>query len=52
MIEGGTEPVSVPEGLSRSPIDATQLEPWREGGDLPHDALLDARIIAGMFAGD
>lgn len=30
--------------------DATTLSPTSEGEELPHHALLDARIIAGMFA--
>jgi len=32
------------------PTDATTLTPASEGEELPHHALLDARIIAGMFA--
>ncbi|MBI6882343.1 hypothetical protein JEU22_00160 [Pseudomonas putida] len=38
-----------PPFLCRDPIDASKLEPTSEGADLPHHALLDARIIAGMF---
>jgi hypothetical protein len=30
--------------------DATTLVPTTEGQELPHHALLDARIIAGVFA--
>lgn len=41
-----------PKTISQNPIDAAHLEPVHEGSDLPHHALLDARIIAGMFAGE
>lgn len=39
-----------PRIVRNFPTDATTLTPTREGEELPHHALLDARIIAGMFA--
>lgn len=39
-----------PRIVRNYPTDATTLEPTREGAELLHHALLDARIIAGMFA--
>ncbi|BCS43023.1 hypothetical protein Pta6605_13540 [Pseudomonas amygdali pv. tabaci] len=39
-----------PRIVRNFPTDATTLKPTREGAELPHHALLDARIIAGMFA--
>lgn len=38
-----------PRNVRDQPTDATTLSPSSEGEDLPHHALLDARIIAGMF---
>jgi hypothetical protein len=38
-----------PKNVRNYPTDATALEVVNEGEDLPHHALLDARIIAGMF---
>lgn len=32
------------------PTDATTLSPTSEGEELPHHALLDAKIIAGAYA--
>ena len=39
-----------PRNVRNFPPDATTLTPTREGEELPHHALLDARIIAGMFS--
>lgn len=39
-----------PRIVRNFPTDATTLTSTREGDELPHHALLDARIIAGMFA--
>lgn len=39
-----------PRIVRNYPTDATALVPTSEGEELPHHALLDARIIAGMFA--
>jgi len=39
-----------PRIVRNFPTDATTLAPTSEGEELPHHALLDARIIAGMFA--
>ena len=39
-----------PRNVRNFPTDATTLAPTSEGEELPHHALLDARIIAGMFA--
>ncbi|MFJ2464842.1 hypothetical protein [Pseudomonas sp. NPDC087615] len=39
-----------PRNVRNFPTDATTLAPIHEGKELPHHALLDARIIAGMFA--
>ncbi|WP_411958976.1 hypothetical protein ACK56M_20985 [Pseudomonas sp. s4] len=39
-----------PQNVRNSPIDATTLPPTTDGEELPHHALLDARIIAGMFS--
>ena len=39
-----------PRIVRNFPTDATMLSPTSEGEELPHHALLDARIIAGMFA--
>lgn len=39
-----------PRIVRNFPTDATTLSPTSEGEELPHHALLDARIIAGMFA--
>ena len=39
-----------PRNVRNFPTDATTLTPTREGEELPHHALLDARIIAGMFS--
>ncbi|MBA2922973.1 hypothetical protein G9Q84_08705 [Pseudomonas sp. P7] len=38
-----------PRIVRNFPADATTLAPTSEGDELPHHALLDARIIAGMF---
>ena len=46
VYEGGRWPRIV----RNYPTDATTLSPTSEGEELPHHALLDARIIAGMFA--
>ena len=46
VYEGGRWPRIV----RNFPTDATTLSPTSEGEELPHHALLDARIIAGMFA--
>ncbi|WP_338724169.1 hypothetical protein V9L16_00230 [Pseudomonas tolaasii] len=39
-----------PRNVRNIPTDATTLEAVNDGAPLPHHALLDARIIAGMFA--
>lgn len=39
-----------PRIVRNFPTDAATLSPTSEGEELPHHALLDARIIAGMFA--
>ena len=39
-----------PRIVRNFPTDATTLSPTSDGEELPHHALLDARIIAGMFA--
>lgn len=39
-----------PRVVRNFPTDATTLTPTNESRELPHHALLDARIIAGMFA--
>lgn len=39
-----------PRIVRNFPTDATTLSPTSEGEELPHHALLDARIIAGVFA--
>lgn len=39
-----------PRIVRNFPTDATTLTPTSEGEELPHHALLDARIIAGIFA--
>ncbi|WP_417787788.1 hypothetical protein [Stutzerimonas xanthomarina] len=39
-----------PSNVRNFPIDATTLEAYQDGSALPHHALLDARIIAGMFS--
>lgn len=39
-----------PRVVRNYPTNATTLVPTSEGEELPHHALLDARIIAGMFA--
>jgi len=38
-----------PQNVRNRPSDATTLSPTNDGAELPHHALLDARIIAGMF---
>lgn len=38
-----------PRNVRNYPTDATTLSPTNDGAELPHHALLDARIIAGMF---
>ncbi|MFK4231647.1 3'-5' exonuclease family protein [Pseudomonas guariconensis] len=38
-----------PRNVRKYPTDATTLSPTSDGAELPHHALLDARIIAGMF---
>ena len=38
-----------PQNVRNRPTDATTLSPTNDGAELPHHALLDARIIAGMF---
>lgn len=38
-----------PQNVRNFPTDATTLSPTSEGEELPHHALLDARIIASMF---
>lgn len=39
-----------PRNVRNHPTDATTLEAVNDGEPLPHHALLDARIIASMFA--
>jgi hypothetical protein len=39
-----------PRIVRNIPTDATTLAPTSDGEELPHHALLDARIIAGMFS--
>ncbi|WP_347929180.1 hypothetical protein [Pseudomonas helvetica] len=39
-----------PRNVRNFPTDATTLSPTTAGEKLPHHALLDARIIAGMFS--
>lgn len=39
-----------PSNVRNFPTDATMLEAYKDGSALPHHALLDARIIAEMFA--
>lgn len=39
-----------PRTVRNYPTDATTLVPTSVGEELPHHALLDARIIAGMFS--
>ena len=39
-----------PRIIRNFPTDATTLVPTSEGAELPYHALLDAKIIAGMFA--
>jgi len=38
-----------PQNVHPAPTNALTLKPLNDGSDLPHHALLDARIIAGMF---
>ena len=38
-----------PKNVRNCPTDATTLSPTSDGAELPHHALLDARIIAEMF---
>jgi hypothetical protein len=38
-----------PRNVRNYPTDATTLSPTSDGAVLPHHALLDARIIAGVF---
>jgi hypothetical protein len=38
-----------PKNVRNFPTDATTLTATNDGEELPHHALLDARIIAGMF---
>lgn len=38
-----------PSNVLNRPTDATTLDARNDGAPLPHHALLDARIIAGMF---
>ena len=38
-----------PRNVRNYPTDATTLSTAKDGAALPHHALLDARIIAGMF---
>lgn len=38
-----------PSNVLNRPTDATTLDSCNDGAPLPHHALLDARIIAGMF---
>jgi len=38
-----------PTNVRNDPTDATTLTATSDGKELPHHALLDARIIAGMF---
>lgn len=39
-----------PQNVRNHPTDVTTLSPTNDGEELPHHALLDARIIAGMFS--
>lgn len=39
-----------PKNVRNYPTHATSLSPTNDGQELPHHALLDARIIAAMFA--
>ncbi|MCF5142158.1 hypothetical protein GIW41_06820 [Pseudomonas sp. PA-6-1D] len=39
-----------PRNVRNHPTDATTLEAVNDGAPLPHNALLDARIIASMFS--
>ncbi|POF88360.1 3'-5' exoribonuclease [Pseudomonas putida] len=39
-----------PQNVRNRPTDTTTLSPTNDGEELPHHALLDARIIAGMFS--
>ncbi|EOV0931918.1 hypothetical protein ACOLSI_000259 [Pseudomonas aeruginosa] len=39
-----------PRNVRNYPTDATTLSPINDGEELPHNALLDARIIAAMFS--
>lgn len=39
-----------PQNVRNHPTDATTLTAHNDGDELPHHALLDARIIAGMFS--
>lgn len=39
-----------PPNVLNAPTDATTMVATNDGSPLPHHALLDARIIAGMFA--
>ena len=38
-----------PQNVRNFPTDATTLATMNDGDELPHHALLDARIIASMF---
>ncbi len=38
-----------PQNVRNFPTDATTLTATNDGEELPHHALLDARIIASMF---
>lgn len=38
-----------PKNVRNYPTDATTLPPINDGEEQPHHALLDARIVAGMF---
>lgn len=39
-----------PKNVRNFPTDATTLAAMNDGEELPHNALLDARIIANMFS--
>ncbi len=39
-----------PRNARNYPTDATMLAPSSDGEERPHHALLDAKLIAGMFA--
>lgn len=39
-----------PQNVRNFPIDATALAATNDGEELSHHALLEARIIAGMFS--